>query len=188
MDNRGYPAGLSGPEDALIEIEENTLRLETAQIRGAVKLELLCRLSLSSSSSSPPLAGLAGTRLCYRNLQASSGQTDADGYKCRSNERDAKRSVHLNPLTATTLREIYVQSRPETRYFFLGHALKTNALTTIRPEVAEVLHARRPTISMESTIGCFTSESGDGQAFRAEFQVLSERYPLPLVSSTDVLN
>ena len=81
-----------------------------------------------------------------------------------SNGRDAKRSVHLNPLTTTTLRKVYVQSLPETRSFFLIHAFKTktNALTDIRPEVAEALHARQPAISLEFTvithnpIACFT--------------------------------
>ena len=111
---------------------------------------MLSRLSLSSSS----LAGLTGTRLHYP--QAPSGQTDAERcaavYKCRSNEKDAKRSVHLNPLTATTLREIYAHLRPKTRPFFPGHAPDTNALTDIHPEVVEALRARKPAISLESTV------------------------------------
>lgn len=70
----------------------------------------------------------------------------------KQQETPKDRSPYINPLTATTLRGIYAQSRPETRYLSLSHNLKTNLPTEIHPEVAEALHARQPAISLESTV------------------------------------
>ena len=55
-------------------------------------------------------------------------------------------------LTATTLRQIYAQSHPETQSFLLGHSFKSNALTNIHSEAAEALHAHKLVVVLESTV------------------------------------